>query len=175
MTKNFLENGWWIRDALFWARIHQPFLRTLLVLFSGFFSKICKFKWNTTVRFSQSECVLHSNLQNPGENDKEFSWEWSVNTDKGLWVIWFYISTKNFIICQFVDGKTDFGQSKGWSRGKEFVQLKKTRHYKGFIPLPHRHIFWRILSKKPLGNIVSKVYNAGNQRLSFTTKFSTIW
>ena len=31
--------------------------------------------------FSQSEVVLHSNLLNLGEKDKEFSSEWFVNTD----------------------------------------------------------------------------------------------
>ena len=32
----------------------------------------------------QSEVVLHSNLQNHGEKDKECSWEWLVNTDPVL-------------------------------------------------------------------------------------------
>ena len=35
------------------------------------------------MRFSQSEVVLHLNLRNTGEKDKESSWEWLVNTDPG--------------------------------------------------------------------------------------------
>ena len=37
----------------------------------------------TTIRFSQSEVVLLSNLQSLGEKDKECTWEWLVNTDSG--------------------------------------------------------------------------------------------
>ena len=36
------------------------------------------------MRFSQSEVVLLSNLQNPDLKDKECSCEWFVNTDPGL-------------------------------------------------------------------------------------------
>ena len=34
-----------------------------------------------TIRFTQSEIVLLSNLQNRGEEDKECSREWLLNTD----------------------------------------------------------------------------------------------
>ena len=40
-----------------------------------------------TVQFSQPAVLFHSNLQNLGEKNKEYSWEWLLNTDPGVTVV----------------------------------------------------------------------------------------
>ena len=68
------------------GRIHQPFSRTFFVLFS----RVCKFECNTTSGWlnrqsglaNQKLCYIQMvlNTEKSGEQDKERSKEWLVNT-----------------------------------------------------------------------------------------------
>ena len=64
-------------QGLYSPIIFKNFLGIVLQIFLY----LAAFKYNTTVRFIQSEVVLYLNVRTLGEEDKDYSWECSVNTD----------------------------------------------------------------------------------------------